>query len=524
MLKNIQKFYGKAKRTAILALDNSTKKWFHVFSVIELIPNDLLEYSIPTEDWHLGKIIRSSFASSKELYSIHLVVNNFNTVEEALDLFSDPFKNHKIEEIDNHYFNSSFIQEPTGELPIVLPSNIYSEDSISAVIPKRQSGSFVWSKIDNERMVEELFRNSSLEKETRSMSQLTKDWLGFDIWLYPEHLGNMYLTAPNPYFRDLDTTLSNSPTGIFYRFKMRKGVKEDLKMRVIDTHGDHITMDKTFAIKDSIGIIELPHEPQLVEFRIYNDADDLIAVQGPYTYLKSIEMDMQIKQADFYVNYSDGKDFMVEKFSKGNSIKIGKTTKFNPAYYFKNAENGRKHIKNKSNKDFAFFRGSKDEAERNNQRNEAKKFIVELINQAKYRCIICDPYFGVLDLIEFAFRIQNSGADLKILNAKEHLDKATANSLLEAITEYNKKPFQKINLRVLKGDKSIIHDRFIVSDNNVWFLGTSLNQFGSKATCIARVPKSDDIEIIKEIERLFSNEKYSMKIEDYANSVTTEPS
>lgn len=518
---NMLKLYSGAKRVALLALDNQTKKWYHVFSVIELSPDEMPEYNIPTSEWYKNKIIRSKFSSEKDVYSFSLVVDNLST-KEAFDIFNTPLPNIIIDGVTNHFFNEQFIKEPSGDSPLILPSNIYRNDGIAAILPKRHSGLFVWSKIDCERIVEEMFRMESISNDMKSMSQLTNDWLGFDIWSMPEHIGNIYLTAPNPYFRDFDVSLSQNPTGIFYHLKLRKDIKESFKIRIIDKHGDSIALDKVYKIIDPIGLIELPHEPHVLEYRIYNSNDDLIYIDGPAGFIKSIQMDMNMKHADFRVKVQDSKgnkEFVVEKYSGKHPLNIGTPSNFNAPYYFKSAESTRKHFENKENKTFIFFKGPKDnEEEKNIQKDEAKKLIRDLINKARYKCYICDPYFGTPDLVDYAFYIKNTSVELKIMNSNECINKGIATSLIEAIKLYNEKPFQKIELRTLKSN--ILHDRFIIADNDVWFIGTSLNQIGTKATCIAKVPESDNFEIIKEVEGWFFNKgsNYSQSLEEYANN------
>jgi len=439
-------------------------------------------------------------------------------------LFEGPIKNNNIDGAINSFFNKNFLREPSGPSPLIIPSNIHEPKGLASVLPQRKSGSFVWTQIDTEREVEKMFIRDYISTEMKALSQLANNWLGFNIIEKAEHLGNIYLTAPNPYYRDLDITLSSEPVGIFYQFHMRKGVKEKLKLRIIDKHGDNIALDKIYSINDYIGIRELPHEPQSIELRVYNSKDELIGGQGPFSFLKSIQLNMSVKQADLHVkveNEKGSKEFTVEKYSKEKPSVIGDKSDFNAAYYFKEAENKRKHITNKENFIFVFLKGTKgnNQKEKVDQQKEAQTIIRNLINQAQFRCFICDPYFGVNDLIDFAFYIENTGVQLNILNAKEYIDKNMAKKLTEATKEYNLKPFQKIVCRILKGNKSILHDRFIISDNNVWFIGTSLNQIGTKATCICKVPESDNLEIIREIENWFFNKdgNYTEIIDEYAD-------
>ncbi len=520
MINEIRKYYSKAKRVALLAQDNLTKKWFHIFSVIELLPDEIPDYNIPTKDWYNNKIIRSKLSSNTDNYSFYLIVNDINSIDDAISMFNYPFQHNTIDGEENIFFNNQFTKEPSGSTPLVLPSNIYDDEVLASILPKRHSGLFAWSQIDFKRDVQNLFNGESISKEMKAMSQLTLEWLGFDIWSKSEHIGNIYLTAPNPYFRDIDVSLSQNPIGIFYNIKHRKGIEEEFILRVIDNHGDNLALDKAFKINKPAGLIELPHQPHLLELRIYNSNENLIAIQKPATFINSIHLGMSMKQADFHVKVQDDngiKEFVVEKFSKERPSIIGTPSEFNAPYFFKTAESKRKHITHKKNKEFIFFSGGKSSSEKTNLKTKSKEIIREIINNSKETCYLCDPYFSAKDLIDYAFYIKNTNVDLRILNSKEFVSKDMAKTLLDAINEYNSKPFQKIECRILQG-RSILHDRFIISDKNVWYLGSSFNEFGNRATCIAKVPESSNIQILKEIEKWFFGQDYTLAIDEYVNN------
>ncbi|MBS1773970.1 MAG: hypothetical protein JST82_14020 [Bacteroidetes bacterium] len=518
MLESLKNLYKEAVQTALLAHDNITGEWYHLFSVIELLPEDILSYNIPNDEWK-HNTVRAKLSSKTDSYSFYLTINPIKTIEEALKTFSNPIGNTKISNFNIQFFNSAFIAEPSNEYPLIFSSNIYSRDGLDSVLPRRDSGLYAWTRIDYLRVVQNLFDSSTISKDMKAMSQLTNDWLGFDIWEKPEHLGNIYLSAPNPYYRDIDISLSQDPVGIFYNIKTRKGIKNNFVFRAIDKHGDAIALDKTYKITNNFGLLPLPHEPHLFQLKIYDLEGNLIAFREPAVFLKSIQMNMAIKQADFHVNVkSDDGDVnhVIEKYSAEKPSVIGKPTDFNAAYYFKHAASQRKHIEHKETNQFILFLGGKTIDEKLRIKTGAKEKIREIINLSNETCYLCDPYFNSKDLIEYAFYIKNSGVTIRVLNSKEFINKDEAKNIEEVLKEYNSKPFGKIEVHTLRG-KSILHDRFIVIDKNVWLIGSSFNEFGSRATTIAKVPDSSQIEIIKEIEKWFFNTEFSQPIEDYAN-------
>ncbi len=519
MIQNLKLYYTKAIRTTLLAQDKLVKKWYHLFSVIELQTDDEYLYNIPNKEWKDGCIRAKQ--SKLEEYSFYLSIDEISSVDEALSIFNKPIESFVIDGNNISFINTSFVKEPFGDYPLVFASNFYTDKGVASIVPKRKSGLLVWCQIDSERKTDNLFISSTVSKEMLAIQQLTMEWLGFDIIQKREHIGNIYLSAPNPYFREVEMSLSTNPIGVFYKILKRKKDFEPLKFRIIDTHGDAIAFDKTFEIKNQVGLIELPHEPHLFELRIYNQDDDLIAIHEPATFIRSIRFGMSIKQADFQVKVETekgNKEFVVEKFSSEKPSIVGTTRDFNPEYYFKNADKERQHVELVQRKEFIFYQGAKEEAEKSQLKENAKSAIREIINNAKDTCYLCDPYFSSMDVIEFAFHIKNSGVKINILNSKEAISKEEAKKIATAIEAYNSKPFSDIEVRSLRGN-SILHDRFIVTDRSVWFVGSSFNEFGNRATCIAKVPESSGNIIIKEIEKWYYSDEYSENIIDYAKEM-----
>jgi hypothetical protein len=516
MIQKLKPFYKKAIRTSLVAQDRIKKNWFHVFTVIELQTPDAYPYSIPNEQW-TKNCVRSSQSKLCD-YTFYLSVDEISSVEDAIELFNNPLENFKIDQNKINFINTSFTKEPSGEVPLVFPPNFYTQNGIAAILPKSKSGLLVWSQIDINRSTEATFTENVTARQIEAIRDLTNTWLGFDLVQKKEHIGNIYLSTPNPYFRKIDVSLSTNPVGIFYKIFKRTEITNKLYFRLIDKHGDAIALDRTVEIKEPVGLIELPHEPHLFELRVYNDEQQLIAVHEPYTFLKAIHFGLSMKQADLIIkgDTNNGeKDIVVEKFSKESPTTIGEVKKINPEYYFKDADEDRLHLELEKNREFIFFPGSKDPSEKSRLKEKAKDVIREILNRAKDTCYICDPYFSSMDMIEFAFQIRNSGVQINIINSKEAIKKVEAQRMVALLDEYNSKPFSKISIKILSNN-SILHDRFIITDKNIWFLGSSFNEFGSRATCIAKIPQSSGKLIIKEVEKWFMDESFTENISDYA--------
>lgn len=520
MLDYFKDAFSTAKLVALVAHDNLTKEWYHIFSVIELLPNDISKYNIPNKEWYNNHTIRSDHSNSKFDYSFSLVVEDLESIDQAMQIFNSPYTLQLNDGTQIVFYNNSFVQEPNGKSPLLIQSNLYSQSGLSAVLPKRNCSQYALTKIDNERQTSQLFIDPSSDN-SRQISQLTSEWLGFDLAAYPEHIGNMYLVAANPYFRQVDFTLSTNPVGIIYNVNRRRDVIEPIDLRIVDLHGEAIAFDKTFLLNEKTGIIELPHDPHFIEASFYNSSGNLIEKIRPFNFIKQISIQSSIKSATLNVKVSEDKTFSIDKFASQSPINVGQKDRFNAPYYFKAAEQQRNNIVNKKNHEFIFFPGAKEPGEKTKRKQEAKEIIRNLINRSKDTCYLCDPYFNVSDLMEYAFHTKDNGVKIRILNCKgsSFVNKEKASLLLSAIIAYNSQPFGKIECRMLRGD-SILHDRFVLSDQDIWFIGSSFSEFGNRATCIAKVPKGSDTEILREVENWYYNKQgnFSQSLEEYVNS------
>ena len=95
MINKLKHKYSKAIRTSLLAQDKLTKKWYHLFSVIELQTDDEYSYSIPNEKWEKD-CVRTKQSNLDE-YSFYLSIDEIASVEDALKLFDKPFKDFVID-------------------------------------------------------------------------------------------------------------------------------------------------------------------------------------------------------------------------------------------------------------------------------------------------------------------------------------------------------------------------------------------------------------------------------------------
>ena len=135
---------------------------------------------------------------------------------------------------------------------------------------------------------------------------------------------------------------------------------------------------------------------------------------------------------------------------------------------------------------------------------EAEELIRELIQQAKERVIIIDPFFATLELFKYVLAIP-SPVDVTIVTGNEPMRcdskystteetiVSTGREILSQIDSFQKKfGGYTIKVDVMTGD-NVIHDRFLIIDDQVWFSGNSLNNIGDRASMMIRLPNPQEL-------------------------------
>jgi hypothetical protein len=144
------------------------------------------------------------------------------------------------------------------------------------------------------------------------------------------------------------------------------------------------------------------------------------------------------------------------------------------------------------------------------EREQATKFVRDLIANAKQRLWIVDPYFTTIELIRYALATSSTKLPVLIVTSAEAMTKKdridpqrTAAEVFDArlLTLANLGNF---TIRVLKGTPAV-HDRFLVVDDSVWFSGNSLHTIGERAGMVVRLRNSE--EVIKNLEEILQSDR-----------------
>lgn len=493
-LEEISSDYERTEITIICIYDRNQNKYINIYSVAEMCPveqgksTEILSKSGDRIYQNIRKklnfnydICATRYFSDNPKDSINFFRGNKNIRRVYLE---KPFDLHSI---------GNLINEPQNEIPIILEKH-YSYTSLDKVLPDRQSSFRLCTFIDLEQNTVKLFS----EDELKIIGNFSEDIIGVNISQYKEFFGSIILCFSNPYLRFLKESLSCSNDYIVIELFERK--KKSIKGCFIEV-SDERKFGKSFIIKEKINktkfILDIPCSPEFIRTCIYNKKGELIENQK-FNFISKISIGLNISSSKRKISLLDEEGNIkgvknIDIKTKERDINIGESN-ISFDTIARNEEYKRDLDSLEKSKKFVFFPGDKGD------KQKARGILKELFESVSDRCIICDPYFSEKDLDYILFTTY-SQIPVKIISSVMYLRKklkeddiqTNAEKLLERINELNKNDTNlKISCRLLRGkSKSPLHDRFIVFDNKVYMLGSSLNEFGSRATTLFLSPNPD---------------------------------
>ncbi|MDC3959978.1 VPA1262 family N-terminal domain-containing protein [Polyangium jinanense] len=339
-----------------------------------------------------------------------------------------------------------------------------------------------------------VWRDAEREKATDWLS----DRLHFRFDEYPEYWGSVHLVAPNPVYRDLEMrSRPGMPLrgSLFLRFQPRAGqTVEGLSMICRPNSWMGPVDIRHIIVKARILRIESEARVTDVQDEVIDLKRGLLA-QGSYAFPTGFNLQVNMVTSRVRVaGKTPEESFEVDRVDKGDKIVTNETER-TPSARERMAEAQRqrmrkRHVDSRSQR---WFSGAKV---------EATSVVRELIHPAKREVLLVDPYFGPNELT-FALAVRQEGIPIQILSSVEMLknrceeegqEKEQGEALLANLDRLGAEDrLNPMAIRVMTGDRPAIHDRFLLVDDRVWLLGSSLNEFGSRGTMLVSLPDPEAV-------------------------------
>ncbi len=348
-----------------------------------------------------------------------------------------------------------------------------------------------------------------------------------DLFDYQEYLGSAVYIAPDPVVRQIDNFMVPAKDGrgerIIYRIVPRPGQSlEGVRVTAFDKEARLLTSFETHQVPAD-GILEVDKGTCMGEygFVVTHDRQGVLAYQPSASFLRQMNFSIRAVSGNSRrgnVPSGDSTDSPRMEYQAAmgselvsNSV-LGEVK--SPGAGVRVAVEAMKRERLADAKHYGqrwFAEGSRD---------EASHFIRELLRAVRSRVMIADPYLGALQLGQFLYTVHGSEVSVTLMTTKLAFNPKSSETKLgllgafkHSLEDLNK--YQQLAPEVRVISSSSLHDRFLVVDDDVWFVGNSLNSLGEKASMIVRLPNPN--EVIERLQELISK---ASTLDDYILKVS----
>lgn len=366
-----------------------------------------------------------------------------------------------------------------------------------------------------------------LEKD--KAQSFLKQNLFIDLKTYHEYLGGMVLILPNPILESIEDRLVRTENGEKRLLKFTPYPSQNLsniKLIAFETYlGNlkNLRIIENEEIQERNGLLVLPHSNPLQSQGYFLLHDDLecLEYKQPTSYLRQINFRSNIHAGTVEVRTKESE----RKNAKDDNYEISVSNTFSEQLIGEitpdeiydrviKARHQRGLMTEKVESGQVWF--SKEESD---SREKALNLIRDITSQAEKRVLFFDPYFGDLQITQFALASSINGITTKIITSRHafinnnslnndeinnssdginngQIKQDAAQAMFDKIQRI-KQQLNKDNLplecRVLDSSNIPLHDRFLVVDDKVWFIGHSFNHLGLQNSFMIKVPAPEEV-------------------------------
>jgi hypothetical protein len=334
------------------------------------------------------------------------------------------------------------------------------------------------------------FALSALWNDTQQ--SVARRWLSgqlhFDVADHSVLWGSVHFVAPNPVFRSLSQGLEESgdrtQERLLLHVQARDGHRADgLLLRFLEQRPTGICVSKHWTLTGPTLLLQFDHILAEIAIEIHDPCRGLLWFEAPTGFLQSVGVQMSLASGTRVISDERGPLLEVPLVtdmpptSVGTPAPIGKAS----AQVLLGEASTRHEQREQRQPLQRWFSG---------QHEEAIATVHDLIRNARQQVVIVDPYFARPEL-RFAVAVSRVVVPVSVLTShdglierekKGELQEEFVASVARFLATPNANP---LKVHVMAG--AGIHDRFLVIDDRVFLLGSSLNRFGDRGTMIVEL-------------------------------------
>lgn len=498
---NLKDRIGKEVRIFSFFYDKGDKIPYNIFTIIEEVHPWMQDY----DAFEMGNGKPFFKSESYKKRKILLTVFKTNFSEAMIGEAGEP----------RIFIGGDLLKSFSGDIYLLEEKLLSSDDKIEikGLLPVRDYSSFL-TFFGFKKIPEQLEKLISDKKFIRLLTNLSIKNLGYDLNTYKQLLGGILWIRYNEIYSSLDINTNKERRDIFIKINFRHFKKQNLLFEIRaynesdeEIYADNISNDSNFVLKYSY-----PGGFKYLKLKVYDAEGNLIDKIDRIAFISDISFNLSYKVGELIIE--EGKDKkMIEKYvRKISSTKKGKKKESLPVKSLFDSSEEYSYRKFEESLDFVFFSGSKDEEERKENKRRAKEAIMRILNSAIQTIYICDSYFGPEEIESYIYAMSYTDTTVNVLSSKERVQRWQYDEILKDIEFLEKNNYTPLRFKVLRGNKSPLHDRLIIADDNVWMIGSSLNEIGERASAIIRVPKEYAGKIKRQIEKWWNDNNITESI------------
>lgn len=317
--------------------------------------------------------------------------------------------------------------------------------------------------------------------------------------VYQEYLGGLVLSVPDPTIKSIGASVGeaeNEKENLIIQVLPRNSqTLDDCSIDVFDIQANVLAGRQRVTVPSN-GVIIIPKQGEwgAVAMMVSHKTRGLLYYAAPMSFVKSMKFEMGVvnRRVKVEAQLTDSPrsglgSYHVDEVGPALESELGHQGGDGAMVRLFSAIHQRRIETDAERFEQRWFD--------NDSREEALNFIRAKLTSAKERVIIADPYFGVQQINQFVHAISRLSVSVSVVTSR--LAFGNAQDKLEAFKEgaetLRSRGVEKFSFHLLPGSQPALHDRFIVVDDRVWFLGHSLNRIGVVASFVVRVPDAKSV-------------------------------
>lgn len=317
------------------------------------------------------------------------------------------------------------------------------------------------------------------------MSEIHVDLLSRSVML-----GSCHLRLPNPVFRALQRRLGSDGRSVIFDLDLHPGQSiNELELTFWNQRPWGATSVRRMTLQPGMNELRVPEGVEQVAHAISCKKRGLLNQSDLGWFIRAINATMNLVSEQRRVETPKG-GYTVGVSGESQSIQVGTPRPAGALYRLASDEGQQQTQKAWAETAFQWF--DKDSV-------VGTQAIRDIIQSASKSVDLLDPYFGRGDLLEFALSTTRHGLPFRVLTSHDFCTSGVDPDLriergyalaktLDSVRAQD--PRLNIEIKVMPGQKSPVHDRFLIVDRTVWVLGASLNEFGSRGSLLMKLPSS----------------------------------